>query len=237
MANNQGSEIAPASEPIEQIHVEPKTDTNSPSSRSFTGQQSPDDGRNATKHGVPQVVESSPTASQSGVTGDTQHEDQAPRTFLERIKAKGFLRFVFTRQFWIILLLGQVLSLCITSTNTFSSLLASEGTNIPAFQSFFNYVLLNIVYTSYTLYKYGFKKWARLVYKDGWRYFLFAFADVQGNYFTVLAYKYTTILSAQLINFWAIVVVVIVSLIFLKVRYRITQYAGILVCIAGMGRK
>lgn len=45
----------------------------------------------------------------------------------------------------------------------------------------------------------------------------------------------TTILSAQLINFWAIVVVVIISLIFLKVRYHITQYAGILLCIGGMG--
>ena len=45
----------------------------------------------------------------------------------------------------------------------------------------------------------------------------------------------TTILSAQLINFWAIVVVVIVSLIFLRVRYKLFQYLGILICIGGMG--
>lgn len=45
----------------------------------------------------------------------------------------------------------------------------------------------------------------------------------------------TTILSAQLINFWAIVVVVVVSLIFLRVRYHLTQYAGIIVCLGGMG--
>ncbi|KAI9652259.1 MAG: hypothetical protein M1831_007107 [Alyxoria varia] len=236
MANDHGDEIAAIAEPVERIHVQPKTEADSPSSRSSTGQQSSRDANHhAIKHGIPEVVDSSATGNHSAVTGANRHEDQAHRTFLQRIQAKGFLRFVLTRQFWIILLLGQILALCITSTNTFSSLLATEGTNIPAFQTFFNYVLLNVVYTSFTLYKYGIKGWARLVYKDGWKYFLFAFADVEGNYFTVLAYRYTTILSAQLINFWAIVVVVIVSLIFLKVRYRITQYAGILVCIAGMG--
>ena len=59
--------------------------------------------------------------------------------------------------------------------------------------------------------------------------------DVEGNYFTVLAYRYTTILSAQLINFWAIVVVVLVSFLALRVRYHVTQVAGILICVGGMG--
>ena len=63
----------------------------------------------------------------------------------------------------------QVLALCITSTNTFSGLLAGKGTSIPAFQSLFNYVLLNLIYTTTTIYKYGFKKWSTLLYKDGWR--------------------------------------------------------------------
>lgn len=128
-----------------------------------------------------------------------------------------------------------VLAICITSTNTLSSLLANEGTSIPAFQSFFNYVLLNLIYTSYTIYKYGFKKWGRLVIFDGWRFLILAFFDVEGNYFVVLAYRYTTILSAQLINFWAIVIVVVISFFFLKVRYHYTQIAGILLCIGGLG--
>lgn len=110
-----------------------------------------------------------------------------------------------------------------------------EGTSIPAFQSFFNYVLLNIVYTSYTIYKYGFKGYLRFLKSWGWKYFILSFCDVEGNYFTVLAYRYTTILSAQLINFWAIVLVVIVSFLFLKVRYHPAQVAGILVCIGGLG--
>ena len=45
----------------------------------------------------------------------------------------------------------------------------------------------------------------------------------------------TSILSAQLINFWAIVLVVIISFLFLHVRYHPTQVAGILICIGGFG--
>ena len=63
----------------------------------------------------------------------------------------------------------QILALCITSTNTFSSLLVNEGTSIPAFQTWFNYVLLNAIYTSYTIYRYGFKGWCNLILKDGWK--------------------------------------------------------------------
>lgn len=64
---------------------------------------------------------------------------------------------------------------------------------------------------------------------------ILAFFDVEGNYFIVLAYQYTTILSAQLINFWAIVVVVIISFLLLRVRYHWAQILGILVCVGGMG--
>lgn len=87
--------------------------------------------------------------------------------------------YLMTKDFWIVLLIGQILALCLTGTNTFTTLLVMEGTSIPAFQTFFNYVLLNLIYTSYTLYKYGVRGWARLIWKDGWKcgftfsYFLF----------------------------------------------------------------
>ncbi|KAH8147731.1 uncharacterized protein LAJ45_08196 [Morchella importuna] len=152
-----------------------------------------------------------------------------------RTPPKGRFAYIKSPRFWLVLLIGQILSLCITSTNTFSGLLGMEGTSIPAFQSFFNYVLLNLVYTSYTLYKYGFKGWCKMVSKEWWRYIIMAFLDVEGNYFVVLAYRYTTILSAQLINFWAIVVVVIISFFFLHVRYKWTQVLGILICCGGLG--
>lgn len=55
------------------------------------------------------------------------------------------------------------------------------------------------------------------------------------NYFVVLAYRYTNILSAQLIGFWAIVIVVTLSFLLLGVRYHWSQLVGILVCVGGMG--
>lgn len=64
---------------------------------------------------------------------------------------------------------------------------------------------------------------------------ILSFLDVEGNYFTVLAYRYTTILSAQLINFFAIVLVVIISASVLHVTYQPAQIAGILICVGGMG--
>ncbi|KAF8242665.1 DUF914-domain-containing protein [Wilcoxina mikolae CBS 423.85] len=143
--------------------------------------------------------------------------------------------YVKTPRFYLVLFIGQILSLCITGTNTFSGLLANQHTSIPAFQSFFNYVLLNIVYTSYTLYKCGPKGYWKILKTSGWKYLILAFLDVEGNYFVVLAYRYTTVISAQLINFWAIVLVVIISFVFLRVRYHWTQVLGILVCCGGMG--
>jgi solute carrier family 35 protein F1/2 len=143
--------------------------------------------------------------------------------------------YMRTSRFYLVLLIGQILSLCITGTNTFSGLLAAKGNSIPAMQSWFNYVLLNLVYTSYTLYSYGPRGYWELLKTRGWKYFILAFLDVEGNYFVILAYRYTTVISAQLINFWAIVVVVIISFLFLRVRYHWTQVIGILICCGGMG--
>ncbi|TAQ86214.1 hypothetical protein B7494_g5466 [Chlorociboria aeruginascens] len=156
---------------------------------------------------------------------------------IEAIEGKktAWYAYLTTRDFWIVLVIGQVLALCITATNTFSTLLVNKGTSIPAFQTLFNYILLTIVYTTYTIYTYGPKKYAKLLLVDGWKYILLSFMDVEGNYFTVLAYRYTNLLSAQLLNFWSIVCVVIVSVILLRVRYKLAQILGILICCGGMG--
>lgn len=133
-----------------------------------------------------------------------------------------------------IILLGQVLALCITGTNTFTSLLASVGANIPGVQPLFNYALLALFFIPITFWKVGWRGWLLIVHpKQVWKFIVFAFFDVIANIFTIRAYGLTTILSAQLINFWAIVVVVIISFFFLKVRYHLTQIVGILVCITG----
>lgn len=111
--------------------------------------------------------------------------------------------------------------------------------------------MLTLIYTTYTIYRYGFKKYFKLLWVDGWKYVILSFLDVEGNYFTVLAYRYTNLLSvsrlsspfrlrtnflqAQLLNFWSIICVVIISFLILKVRYKWPQILGILVCCGGMG--
>ena len=90
----------------------------------------------------------------------------------EPMKQKGVrakLAFFKTRDFWFILALGQILAVCITGTNTLTTLMVIQGTSVPAFQTLLNYILLNIVYTGYTIYKYGWKKWGNMVVKDGWK--------------------------------------------------------------------
>ncbi|RPA81206.1 DUF914-domain-containing protein [Ascobolus immersus RN42] len=143
--------------------------------------------------------------------------------------------FLLTPRFYLILFVGQMCAACTVSSSTFTTLLQQHGASLPAFQNFPNYFLMNLVYGGYTIYKYGWKKWARMIWTDGWKYLIFSFFDVQGNYFVVLAYQYTTLLSGQLISFWAIVLVVIISFFVLKVRYHWSQIVGILICCGGMG--
>lgn len=112
----------------------------------------------ALQHGDPEFVEQSPERAPVD-SGDS----------LVKKTWRSKFAFFRTKEFWFILLLGQILAICITGTNTLTTLLVIEGTSIPAFQTFFNYVLLNLIYTSYTIYKYGFKKWGQLILKDGWK--------------------------------------------------------------------
>lgn len=123
-----------------------------PSSNSASGDISP-------VHGEAEILRSGdPTTRDGGF--DTATQPQRKRVQF------GYLT---TKDFWLVLALGQILALSLTGTNTLTTLLVIEGTSIPAFQTFFNYVLLNLIYTSFTLYKYGFQGWARLIWKDGWK--------------------------------------------------------------------
>lgn len=168
-------------------------------------------------------------------TSEDEHAAVGQGIHILEARAVHWYSYFGTADFWVVLLLGQVLALCITATNTFTSFLANAGTNIPAFQTLFNYVLLFLVYTALFLYKDGPREYLRVAWVHGWKYFIMSFLDVLGNYFTVLAYRYTNLLSAQLLNFWSIVCVVIISFFLLKVRYKPFQIVGILVACGGMG--
>ncbi|KAH6628209.1 hypothetical protein F5144DRAFT_631389 [Chaetomium tenue] len=177
------------------------------------------------------------TADDRASSSSTDGEAAAVAAGLSHLESREtrWYSYLLTKDFWLIIAVGQILSLCITATNTFTSFLVSVNTNIPAFQTLFNYALLTLIWLPITLRQHGWRKLLSVALRDGWKYFILSFLDVEGNYFTVLAYNSTNILSAQLINFWSIVCVVVLSFFLLKVRYRLVQVAGILLCCGGMG--
>lgn len=149
----------------------------------------------------------------------------------KRLKPFAFIK---TTHFWIILVHGQILSMCIVCTNTMTTYMANGGLSIPAFQSLFNYCILLLVFLPYTIYRQGFKNYvSHALIKNGWRWFILSFADSQGNYFIVKAYNYTNLLSASLLDNFTIVFVVLISYMFLRVRYHWTQVIGVVICIGG----
>lgn len=173
-------------------------------------------------------------AASAGETSPETAEASRGLYILES-KSVHWWSYLATADFWMVVAIGQVLALCITATNTFTTFLDRQNFKAPAFQTLFNYVFLAVIYNTVFLVRDGPRVWARVAYRDGWKYFIMAFLDVEGNYFTVLAYQYTNIMSAQLLNFWSIVCVVIFSFLLLKVRYKWTQVVGIIVCCGGMG--
>lgn len=184
-------------------------------------------------------TESGKSADGSGSSRTKQPEehiedDESATEWMAAKEKKRWFGFIRNPRFWLAFVIGQILSLCLTCTNSMTTGMGDEGTNIPLLQNLLNYALLAIVHNTIMLYKYGFKKTAKIFFVDSWRFFIMAFVDVQGNYFVTLAYEYTNMLSAALLDNFAIVVVVILSFVFLHVRYHWTQYIGICVTIGGM---
>ncbi|KAF9646244.1 DUF914-domain-containing protein [Thelephora ganbajun] len=157
----------------------------------------------------------------------------SPSVFFKTLWA----RFVsiWTKRFVFSLLAGQLVSLCITSTNITTTELQNRGWKIPTTQTFFLYFSLFITYTPYTIYKYGFSGWGKLIVRDGWKYFILAACDVEGNFLVVLAYQYTNLLSCMLLDAWAIPVCLFFSWVFIRTKYRWAQLVGILICVGGLG--
>ena len=158
-------------------------------------------------------------------------------SILSRRPENTALSYVRTSHFWKVLALGQLLSLCITASNTFTSYLANTGNSVPALQSLAVYISLTAVFLPYTIRRNGLRQWLSATFflsKGGWKYLILALADSQGNYFIVKAYGYTNMLSAALLDNLSIVFVVILSTTFLGVKYHWSQFVGISVCVLGV---
>lgn len=92
-----------------------------------------------------------------------------------------------------------------------------------------------VVYNTIAIYKRGFKGWLLQFWRRGLFYFVLGFIDVEGNYFVVKAYQYTSLLSAMLLDAWTTPVVMILSFFCLRSRYRWLQYIGVFVALCGLG--
>uniref|UniRef100_A0A0N4X6M5 Solute carrier family 35 member F1 n=1 Tax=Haemonchus placei TaxID=6290 RepID=A0A0N4X6M5_HAEPC len=141
--------------------------------------------------------------------------------------------FHFSRTFRSIAL-GQVLSLCLCGTGISSQLLSNRGVNAPAAQSFTNYFLLCFVYCTALSCKTGDEGLLGVMRRRGLQYFVLALIDVEANYMIVYAYQFTNLTSVQLLDCSTIPMVLLLSWLFLSVRYLISHIIGVCICLVGI---
>nr|XP_020757393.1 solute carrier family 35 member F1 [Odocoileus virginianus texanus] len=146
------------------------------------------------------------------------------------------IRKVLNREMLISVALGQVLSLLICGISLTSKYLSEDfHANTPVFQSFLNYILLFLVYTTTLAVRQGEENLLAILRRRWWKYMILGLIDLEANYLVVKAYQYTTLTSIQLLDCFVIPVVILLSWFFLLIRYKAVHFIGIVVCILGMG--
>ncbi|XP_042860332.1 solute carrier family 35 member F1-like isoform X2 [Penaeus japonicus] len=140
------------------------------------------------------------------------------------------------RSVWRALLLGQVASLLLCVTGACCHLLnKTYHLQLPAAVSFINYVLLCLVYTTWLACRSGEGSLLRVVRTKGLKYFVLAAVDVEANYLVLKAYQFTSVTSVQLLDCFVVPVVLALSWLFLKVRYKLVHVLGVGLCLLGVG--
>ncbi|XP_056303169.1 solute carrier family 35 member F2 isoform X2 [Danio aesculapii] len=130
--------------------------------------------------------------------------------------------------------MGQALSMLICGTAVTCQYLARD-VETPMLQSFLNYSLLLLTYTSMLALRRGENNIVQILKTKWWKYFLMALTDVEANYTVVKAYQFTTLTSIQLLDCFVIPVLMVLSWIFLKTRYRPWHFVAVAVCLFGVG--
>ncbi|XP_032063320.1 solute carrier family 35 member F2 isoform X2 [Aythya fuligula] len=134
------------------------------------------------------------------------------------------------------ILLGQMLSLFICGTAVTSQYLAEQyQVNTPMLQSFINYFLLLLVYTTILAFRTDGDSLLQILKQRWWKYLFLGLADVEANYTIVKAYQYTTLTSVQLLDCFGIPVLMALSWFILRARYRLIHFIAVAVCLLGVG--
>ncbi|XP_005516291.1 PREDICTED: solute carrier family 35 member F2 [Pseudopodoces humilis] len=155
----------------------------------------------------------------------------APRRLLSLLGAK-----LCTWYIWKTIILGQVLSMFICGTAVTSQYLAEKyQVNTPMLQSFINYSLLLLVYTTMLAFRTGSDSLWQILKQKWWKYIFLGLADVEANYVMVKAYQYTTLTSVQLLDCFGIPVLMALSWFILRARYRLIHFLAVAICLLGVG--
>ncbi|NXD22038.1 S35F2 protein, partial [Spelaeornis formosus] len=137
---------------------------------------------------------------------------------------------------WKTIILGQVLSLFICGTAVSSDYLAEKyQVNTPMLQSFINYCLLLLVYTTMLAFRTGIDSLWQIMKQRWWKYIFLGLADVEANYVIVKAYQYTTLTSVQLLDCFGIPLLMALSWFILRARYRLIHFIAVGICLLGVG--
>ncbi|KAM4620906.1 solute carrier family 35 member F2-like [Polymixia lowei] len=145
------------------------------------------------------------------------------------------LKDVFTWHLLKTIAMGQALSILICGTAVSCQYLAEAGVQTPMLQSFLNYALLLLVYTSYLSMRKGDRNILQILKTKWWKYLLMGLTDVEANYAVVKAYQFTTLTSIQLLDCFVIPVLMLLSWFLLKTRYRPVHFVAVTVCLFGVG--
>ncbi|XP_034018285.1 solute carrier family 35 member F1 [Thalassophryne amazonica] len=146
------------------------------------------------------------------------------------------IRRLLNRDLLVTLALGQIVSLLICAIGLTSKYLTDEfHANTPLFQSFLNYILLFLVYTTTLAVRQGEENLLAILKQRWWKYMILGLIDIEANYLVLRAYQYTTVSSVQLLDCFIVPVVLLLSWFFLLVRYKAVHFVGTGLCLLGTG--
>nr|XP_006814170.1 PREDICTED: LOW QUALITY PROTEIN: solute carrier family 35 member F2-like [Saccoglossus kowalevskii] len=175
----------------------------------------------------------------SVVTNDSLSQKTAekhadPTTLFIKFRRK--MSPIFTTKFLKILICGQILSLLICGTAVTSQLLYEKhGVQHRQHRVLLTIYFLGLVYGIHLFFISGRDGFKEMFKARWWKYLFVAAVDVEANYLVVKAYQYTNLTSIQLLDCITIPVVILLSYTVLRVRYRIYHFAGVGICLLGVG--
>nr|XP_014119471.2 solute carrier family 35 member F2 [Zonotrichia albicollis] len=154
----------------------------------------------------------------------------SPRRLLALLGAK-----LCTWHIWKTVILGQMLSMFICGTAVTSQYLADRfNVNTPMLQSFINYCLLLLVYTTTLVFRTGSDSLCQILKQRWWKYLIVGLADVEANYTIVKAYQYTNLTSVQLLDCFGIPALMALSWFLLRARYKLIHFVAVAICLLGV---